>query len=776
MRYLSSTLAGLLLACADEVDVRVFDGTAGQIQLINEAGVSRWSPNHPSLWGREYWEFENGASGRLGQGQNAWKNAPAGAGAVRTPLTGEPGWFNNAGTIETGTTTTGSYALTSASAPAIMFDPASGTWLYDVTFSIPTLSDGTDTYVFSAGFNDNSNGELTVDGAYLRYKHSLNGGRFEFVTASNSVRTLVDTGIAAVAGNYYHLRVRVTNDTLAECWLKTTFSGGAWTDDGVWGTPTASSSTNIPTGSARVTAAGIAILKSAGTTSRKVKIGYQSLRRISAGTNPTGMAAGLDGVGATSTLIPQAIEPPIVFQAYGRGGWNPTLSAEFGSSVGVSGVVDGTALDNASLGTTRLRTGVNTAGYAAYSTSKTLQIDAHVQPMVIETVFSIPVLSTGAQTAKFSAGLFDDITAAAGAGVWIEIDSNANAAAQCVAKNGGGTTTVSSGLTIVANTYYIARIVITSTSVEFYLKANGAAAFGAPVATITTNIPTATDLQVALINRKSAGTTNNDAYFTYVLAYQRSTTSGVVDENKIKIAPDDNVTVSPTLPSFAANVPSPRTQPWAILTTGHTYIWGSSDFGAGAGGDASEFDNDHPNPFTIYTGTTTTGHVALGAGGGVNMIVLSATSGQRIFDVNFKIPILSDATDTFFVRLGFTSHLFNAVTNGVYFDIDANTNPVAQLITVANSVATTTSTGVTIVAGTWYRLRIEIDNNSAVRVWLVPEGTPWPVTPTATANTNIPSGTAQAVAPVATVKKSAGTNNRKLALYYVLAGCDRHGI
>lgn len=761
-------------------------GYAGEANIVDEQDNVQWLANHPSWFSEQYCEFENGGSGgpsptlgNSGQGLNAWRSVFAGAGAARTPLTGEPSWFQNGAFLETGTTSSGSYGTSLASAPAIMFSASSGEWIYESTFSLPILSTAGETYVFSTGFNNNSNGLLTTDGCYLRYTHSLNSGRLQARCVANSVETVGDTSVTLVAGNYYHIRVRVVNNTLAEFWVKTVYSGGVWTDDGIWGTPLVSITTNIPTGAARVTANGTVILKSVGTASRGFKLGHQYTRHLpnSAIGQQPGNVRGRDEAGALSWLMPQCISAPIVFHAYGRGGFNPSAPADFGpatGSPGTSGVIDGTAQDNGHFGTSRLRTGTNAAGYAAYVTSKSLTIDQYTQPMVLEGVFSISTLSTVAQQFEFYKGLFDTYTATPTDGIFLFVDSSTSGEAQFVCRSGGVGSTTPSGITIVAGVYYFVRIVITSTQVDFYLGVDGNAALNVPTASITTNIPTGVTMQAGYLNRKLAGTTNRDVLYTYALAYQRSTTNATADAWTIEVLPDNNLDQTPTTPALTYNVPQPRTQAFALLDTAHLFVWGSSDFGIGAGGDASGFDADHPNTWTIYAGTQSDSHVAVGPGGGQPTTVLSATSGLRITDAVFKVPTLSDGTNTFFVRIGFAAELFAAVTNGVYMELDSNSNVQAVLYTVANSVSTPTPLGFTFLADTWYRLRIEIYNNSVVQVWLVQEGTAWPSAPMFTITSTIPSGTSQAIMPVVTVKKSAGGSVRPLTIFYANFGSDRY--
>lgn len=114
-----------------------------------------------------------------------------------------------------------------------------------------TLSDATNAYTDRFGFIDSITGE-SVDGAFFRYTHSVNGGRFQAVTRSNNTETLTDTGITVVANTFYKLVVVVNA------------AGGSvsfFIDD----VPVATITTNIPTGTGRDTGYGDMVLRSLGT-------------------------------------------------------------------------------------------------------------------------------------------------------------------------------------------------------------------------------------------------------------------------------------------------------------------------------------------------------------------------------------------------------------------------------------------------------------------------------------------------------------------------------
>lgn len=137
----------------------------------------------------------------------------------------------------------------------------SGLARYRADIVLATASDGTDTYAARFGFNDaggTSPGD-GVDGAFFRYRHSVNGGRWECVTRSNSVETATDSTVAAISASYQCLEIEVN-------------AAGTSVVFKVNGTTVATNTTNIPTGASRATGAGGSIVKSAGTTPRSFDI------------------------------------------------------------------------------------------------------------------------------------------------------------------------------------------------------------------------------------------------------------------------------------------------------------------------------------------------------------------------------------------------------------------------------------------------------------------------------------------------------------------------
>lgn len=128
--------------------------------------------------------------------------------------------------------------------------------------ALSALSDGTDTYTIRIGMLDSYTG-APVDGAYFRYTHGTNSGKWEAVTVSNSTETAEDTGITAEASIFHTFKV-VTNEAATQV------------DFYIDGTKTNDITTNIINSSARVTGKSLTIEKTAGSTARIMYVDYVS--------------------------------------------------------------------------------------------------------------------------------------------------------------------------------------------------------------------------------------------------------------------------------------------------------------------------------------------------------------------------------------------------------------------------------------------------------------------------------------------------------------------
>jgi hypothetical protein len=118
---------------------------------------------------------------------------------------------------------------------------------------LPVLSDATNTFTVRSGFIDSITGDA-VDGAYFRYTHSINGGRWQAVCRNNNAETATDTGVAPVTNTFQSLKIEVN-------------AAGTEARFYIGAALVATITTNIPTASGRETGYGITVIRSVGTAS-----------------------------------------------------------------------------------------------------------------------------------------------------------------------------------------------------------------------------------------------------------------------------------------------------------------------------------------------------------------------------------------------------------------------------------------------------------------------------------------------------------------------------
>lgn len=127
--------------------------------------------------------------------------------------------------------------------------------------------------------------------------------------------------------------------------------------------------------------------------------------------------------------------------------------------------------------------------------------------------------------------------------------------------------------------------------------------------------------------------------------------------------------------------------------------------GAGASATTIVSEPGHPGIVELFTGTTVTG-VAQFLAKSNGLFVVGA--GLMFIEGVVRIPVLSDATDSFNVTVGFCDSASPAA------DISRRVLTYRHDINGGKwqaccSNLTVVDTGVPVVAGTWYRLRVEVD-------------------------------------------------------------------
>lgn len=113
----------------------------------------------------------------------------------------------------------------------------------------------------------------------------------------------------------------------------------------------------------------------------------------------------------------------------------------------------------------------------------------------------------------------------------------------------------------------------------------------------------------------------------------------------------------------------------------------------------------------LATGTTATGHAQIieRAVGGLAHFVPGGSTMELEYVLG--VPVVSDGTDSYELRIGMESNNFGTINDGIFFRYNHSVNTGKwQAISRRSGVETATDTGVTVVAGTWNRLRISINS------------------------------------------------------------------
>lgn len=231
---------------------------AGFIELSAAAGVRRTIEIVEDFFGY----IASTTSGNIYKYD--WTAQATGAGAAITASTTEISGGGKAGIVrlETGTTNTG-VALIDMQTYGID-GYAAGILRYEWYIKIPTLSTGAEEFTINVGLMDSSSS--ITDGIYFTYDRGRNTDWLACV-AENGAETATDTN-APVSTSWVRLAILTTYD-----WSSIYF----YINDVLVHTETG---TNIPISSGSLIAPGIAIEKSAGTTTRYVYADYFYLRRI----------------------------------------------------------------------------------------------------------------------------------------------------------------------------------------------------------------------------------------------------------------------------------------------------------------------------------------------------------------------------------------------------------------------------------------------------------------------------------------------------------------
>ncbi len=238
---------------------------------------------------------------------------------------------------------------------------------------------------------------------------------------------------------------------------------------------------------------------------------------------------------------------------------------------------------------------------------------------------------------------------------------------------------------------------------------------------------------------------------------------------------DDGAAANP-LPAWGDPVVNPRLCAWwqnkGLIGSGSG--WNSVvSGGSGSATRQLRTDPDHGALLYLKSGTATTNAqgMILTPASSAN-IIFSAASHLWRYEAIFRIPVLSDGTDTFRVGMGFCTAV-NVIdqVDGAYILINSLVTN-AQCVTASGSTRTTTDSGFAIALNTFYRIAIVVTNVTSVDFYLSLASDPCPSTPTKTTLTNIPTAGIQAGFWAG---KTAGGTSREYEYAYQQVAFDRVG-
>jgi len=241
-------------------------GAAADEEVLQLTRSQDVSPTflYETLLGRNlkcWWNFEDFiAKGPIGSFVGLWEGYSNGVGSScwDYPATSlRPGiWRMDTGTLANGYA--GIDLINQAYRASILF--GGGIYTIEADIYITNLSTLAETYTLRFGWGDSASGDFT-DGAYFEYSDAGATPNWYKCTASNSVPTKTDTGVAAVAGAWTRLKVVVNADGTSVEYFINGISVGTVV-------------TNIPLGAGRGTTAILSIIKSNGITPRTCDVDW----------------------------------------------------------------------------------------------------------------------------------------------------------------------------------------------------------------------------------------------------------------------------------------------------------------------------------------------------------------------------------------------------------------------------------------------------------------------------------------------------------------------
>lgn len=165
----------------------------------------------------------------------------------------------------------------------------------------------------------------------------------------------------------------------------------------------------------------------------------------------------------------------------------------------------------------------------------------------------------------------------------------------------------------------------------------------------------------------------------------------------------------------------------------------------------------HPGVIQQSTGTTGAGRTSTVS----HAACILFGAGTYVFESEVRLPLLSSAAQryTFYVGFGDVSAAGD-MTNGAYFQYVDSASTFWQIKTASASTRTTTTTNVTVVAGTWYKLRIVVTDTAEADFYINDALV-------GTITTNIPAIVGRETGLIVKIEKSVGTTASTSLIDYI---------
>ncbi len=185
----TNTAGDLMYSSGTNVYANLAVGTFPGIPLITDSAAPKWY--NPAV---DFFLLDDFMSGSPGN-TNYLANNQNAASAGQTSALNHPGVV----ILNTNANTNGAVGISRQG----LFT-TDGRILLQFLMLIPTLSDGTDTYIIRVGLGTGgaATGDFT-DGAYFQYTHSVNSGAWTIKTSNNSTQTTANT--ASTVDTNWHL-------------------------------------------------------------------------------------------------------------------------------------------------------------------------------------------------------------------------------------------------------------------------------------------------------------------------------------------------------------------------------------------------------------------------------------------------------------------------------------------------------------------------------------------------------------------------------------------